>query len=175
MNSAAHVEGLIRAFPSCRRVASDGLHLGIFEIIFEVNGRLYTLRIYLTNDFPTMSPKMQVIGGLAHTWLDSYSRITGCPTLNSWNGNASMLDSVVQDILLGLQLGVTSSQSMDNDSPPPAYEEVTSSSSAGREYNSLPTNNTTGSIKTIMVTIILNKHYIACHHFMEYYIHICIY
>lgn len=126
-SSDLQISLLMRAFPSARRVAA-GDEKAIFEIIFDVNGGLKTLRIYLSHDFPTSPPKMQVVGALTHPWIDAYSRVNGCPTLYSWNRNTSTLDEVVQDILVGLQVGITTSSAMNP--PPPSYDEAMDISSS---------------------------------------------
>lgn len=118
MNANTQIDDLVWAFPSCRRVsgsAADGV-MAILEIVFEVNGGLKTLRIYLPSTFPSVAPKMQVVGSLSHPWLDSYNRVVGCPALCSWSEYNSVLCVVVQDTLVGLQVGIS-----PMDLAPPAY------------------------------------------------------
>lgn len=137
MNAAAHIDRLLRLFPSTRRVnlqtGGDGLQ-AILEIVFEANDGLQTLRMYLPAEFPVAPPSMQVIGGLAHPWLDSYGRVTGCPTLAAWSPATSLLEAVVQDVLVGLQIGMTPTDL----SPPPSYEETVLASAGTQGPSAVP-------------------------------------
>ena len=47
------------------------------------------------------------MGHLIHPWLDCYGRVVNCPSLNGWDSITSLLDDVVQDVLLGLQVGLS--------------------------------------------------------------------
>ena len=137
MNAAAHIDRLLRLFPSTRRTAlptgSDGLQ-AILEIVFEANNGLRTLRVYVPSEFPVAPPTMQVIGGLTHPWLDSYGRVVGCPTLSTWSPTSSLLEAVVQDVLVGLQIGMTPTEL----SPPPSYEETILASAGNQGPSAVP-------------------------------------
>ena len=66
-----------------------------------------TLNIYLGPDFPVAQPVIQIeshIGGpIRHPWLDSESRVTGCPGLNRWLPmNSPSLLRVVNEVLTTL-------------------------------------------------------------------------
>ena len=136
MNAAAHIDRLLRLFPSTRRVSqgtrSDSLQ-AIFEVVFEAGSGLHTLRLYLPADFPMAAPAMQVVGGLAHPWLDPYGRVVGCVSLNSWSPSTSLLDAVAQDVLVGLQIGITTS-----DLSPPSYEETVLAASGAQGPSAVP-------------------------------------
>ena len=137
MNAAAHIDRLLRLFPSTRRVnlppGGEGLQ-AVLELVFEANDGLQTLRVYLPAEFPVAPPAMQVVGGLTHPWLDSFGRVVGCPTLVAWSPATSLLEGVVQDVLVGLQIGMTPTDL----SPPPSYEETILSSAGSLGPSAVP-------------------------------------
>jgi Modifier of rudimentary (Mod(r)) protein len=96
----------------------------VLEIVFEVNNALKTLRIYLDDSFPASAPKMQVIGNLSHPYLDPYNRVINCPHLVNWSPRTSMLSDVVQLVLVGLQVGIsTTTSTTSTPIPPPQYSQ----------------------------------------------------
>jgi hypothetical protein len=88
------IRDLSNAFPSVKRPNQDD---NMFELVFEIDRKYNTLRIYLPSDFPTSKPGitkfmsiikiltilniilvLQVIGPVIHPWLDQYKRVVGC-------------------------------------------------------------------------------------------------
>jgi hypothetical protein len=69
------IRELTTSFPSIKRPNQDD---NLFEIIFEIDRKYNTLRIYLPSDFPANKPVLQVLGPVVHPWLDQYKRVAGC-------------------------------------------------------------------------------------------------
>jgi hypothetical protein len=69
------VAELLACFPSIRRPTNDD---SSFELTFEIERKMNTLRIWLPSDFPANKPVLQVVGPAQHPWLDQYKRVSGC-------------------------------------------------------------------------------------------------
>jgi hypothetical protein len=74
-SKARHIADLAACFPSIRRPNNDD---SSFELAFEADRKLNTLRIWLPSDFPSNKPVLQVLGPVQHPWLDQYKRVSGC-------------------------------------------------------------------------------------------------
>lgn len=88
-----NVKELCASFPSIRRPQDDD---NMFELLFEIDRKYNTLRIYLPSDFPANKPGsafvnlifrvsqcrlssvLQILGPVVHPWLDQYKRVSGC-------------------------------------------------------------------------------------------------
>lgn len=122
------IQDLSGAFPSIRRPNQDN---NLFEIVFEIDRKYNTLRIYLPSDFPSNKPVLQVLGPVVHPWLDQYKRVSGCEKLTYWTKNTSLTE-VVQETLSQLRNGQILSttqptpqqqqpQLQIQQNPPPSY------------------------------------------------------
>ena len=62
------------AFPSLRRPNNDDT---VYELLFEVDQKYNTLRVFFSPDFPASRPVLQVVGTISHPSLDQYKRVVG--------------------------------------------------------------------------------------------------
>jgi hypothetical protein len=76
------IRELTTSFPSIKRPNQDD---NLFEVVFEIDRKYNTLRIYLPSDFPANKPVLQVLGPVVHPWLDQYKRVAGCDKVNDEN------------------------------------------------------------------------------------------
>lgn len=87
--------------PLIRRPNNDDT---LYELLFQANSQMSTLRIYIPADFPLAKPVLQITGPLVHPWLDQYKRVTGCELLNHWMRTTNLSD-VVQASIAAFQTG----------------------------------------------------------------------
>lgn len=82
-----------------------------YRVLFHIKDTAYTLSVLTTNDFPVAKPTINFQNPfvISHPWLDQFKNVLGCPKLNSWTRDSSLID-VVKELHASMHQHVTTNQ-----------------------------------------------------------------